>query len=129
MNAQGVNRMFSVVMLSVDKQAIAMLREIVDSLPGFEIASELSQAELSDMALVQELQARNPDVCIIDFDSDRVLAASRAERIKGALPGIAVFALASDSNPERIIDAMRSGCSEYLMKPPSRERVVEALQK
>jgi pilus assembly protein CpaE len=37
--------------------------------------------------------------------------------------------LASDSNPERIIDAMRSGCSEYLLKPPARERVVESLVK
>ena len=45
------------------------------------------------------------------------------------MPYIAVFALASDSSPERIIDAMRSGCSEYLLKPPARERVVEALVK
>jgi pilus assembly protein CpaE len=129
MNPQGVGRMFSIVMLSVDKRATAVLREIVDSLPGFEFTSDWQQWEASDSALLHELAARNPDVCIIDFDADRVLAASRAEQLKAALPSAAVFALASDSNPERIIDAMRSGCSEYLMKPAVRDRVAEALLK
>ena len=122
-------RTLSIVMVSVDKRAAASLREIVESLPGFEITSELYQWDTSDSALVQDLMQRKPDVCVIDFDNDRNIAASRAEQIKSAIPTIAVFALASDSSPERIIDAMRSGCSEYLLKPPARERVVEALLK
>ena len=48
MKPQEGGRMFSVVMLSVDKRATAILREIVDSLPGFEITSELFQWEASD---------------------------------------------------------------------------------
>ena len=126
---QSSGRMLSIVTVSVDKRAAADLREIVDSLPGYEITSELYQWETSDSALVQDLQQRNPDVCIIDFDNDRKVAASRAEQFKSAIPTIAVFALASDSNPDRIIDAMRSGCSEYLLKPPNRERLIDALQK
>jgi pilus assembly protein CpaE len=126
---QATGRTLSIVTVSVDKRAAAALREIVDSLPGYEITSELYQLEMSDSALIQDLQQRNPDVCIIDFDNDRKVAASRAEQIKTAIPNVAVFALASDSNPERIIDAMRSGCSEYLLKPPVRERVVESLLK
>jgi pilus assembly protein CpaE len=129
MAPQASGRTLNIVTVSVDKRAGAALREIVDSLPGFEITSELYQWETSDSALLQDLIQRNPDVCIIDFDNDRALAASRAEQIKGAIRDIAVFALASDSNPERIIDAMRSGCSEYLLKPPARERVVESLLK
>jgi pilus assembly protein CpaE len=122
-------RTLSIVTVSVDKRAAAALREIVDSLPGFEITSELYQWDTSDSALVQDILQRNPDVCVIDFDNDRTTAASRAEQIKTAIPAIAVFALASDSNPDRIIDAMRSGCSEYLLKPPVRERVVDSLLK
>lgn len=129
MVAQASGRTLSIVTVSVDKRAGVALRDIVESLPGFEITSELYQWETSDSALVQDVMQRNPDVCIIDFDNDRKVAASRAEQIKSALPDIAVFALASDSNPERIIDAMRSGCSEYLLKPPARERVVESLVK
>jgi pilus assembly protein CpaE len=126
---QASGRTLSIVTLSVDKRAAAALREIVQSLPGFEITSELYQWEMSDSALVQELLQRNPDVCVIDFDNDRKVAASRAELIRADIPSIAVFALASDSNPERIIDAMRSGCSEYLLKPPVRERVIDSLMK
>ena len=122
-------RTLSIVTVSVDKRAAAALREIVESLPGFEITSELYQWDTSDSALVQDMMQRKPDVCVIDFDNDRKVAASRSEQIKSAVPTIAVFALAADSNPERIIDAMRSGCSEYLLKPPARERVVEALLK
>lgn len=122
-------RTLSIVTVSVDKRAAAALREIVDSLPGFEITSELYQWDTSDSALVQDILQRKPDVCVIDFDNDRTVASSRAEQIKTAVPNIAVFALASDSNPERIIDAMRSGCSEYLLKPPVRERVVDSLLK
>jgi pilus assembly protein CpaE len=127
--SQASGRTLSIVTVSVDKRATAALREIVDSLPGFEVTSELYKWDTSDSALLQDMQHRNPDVCVIDFDNDRQVAASRAEQIKSAIPGIAIFALASDSNPERIIDAMRSGCSEYLLKPPVRERVVESLLK
>jgi pilus assembly protein CpaE len=122
-------RTLGIVTVSVDKRTVAGLRDIVDSLPGFEITGELNQWDASDAALVQDLQQRQPDVCVIDFDNNREGAASRAEQIKNAMPSTAVFAVAADSNPERIIEAMRSGCSEYLLKPLARERVVEALVK
>ena len=122
-------RTLGIVTVSVDKRAAAGLRDIVDSLPGFEITGELDQWDASDAAIVQDLLQRQPDVCVIDFDNKREDAASRAEQIKNLLPTAAVFALAADSHPERIIEAMRSGCSEYLLKPLARDRVVEALVK
>jgi pilus assembly protein CpaE len=127
MASQTSRRALSIVTVSVDKRAAAALREIVDSLPGYEITSELYQWDASDTALLQELLQRKPDVCIIDFDKDRKIAAMRVQQIKTAMPAVAVFGLASDSAPDLIIEAMRSGCSEYLMKPPVRDRVAESL--
>ncbi len=126
---QASRRTLGIVTVSVDKRAAAGLRDIVDSLPGFEITGELDRWDASDAALLQELLQRQPDVCVIDFDTSHEGAALRAEQIKNAMPMTAVFALASDSRPECIIEAMRSGCSEYLLKPPARERVVDALVK
>ncbi len=126
---QASRRTLGIVTVSVDKRAAAGLREIVDSLPGFEITGELEHWTGTDVALVHNLQTRQPDVCIIDFDDNRETAALRAEQVKSAMPMTAVFALSSDSHPERIIDAMRSGCSEYLLKPLARDRVIEALIK
>jgi pilus assembly protein CpaE len=126
---QASRRTLAIVTVSVDKQAAATLREIVESLPGFEITGELDRRDATDADLLQELQQRQFDVCVIDFDGSHENAAIRAEQIKNAMPLTAVFALASDSRPECIIEAMRSGCSEYLIKPPARDRVVEALVK
>ncbi|HVJ04453.1 MAG TPA: AAA family ATPase [Candidatus Saccharimonadales bacterium] len=126
---QTSRRTLGIVLVSVDKRAAAGLREIVDSMPGFEITGELDNWAGTDSALLQELQQRQPDVCVIDFDHNREGSVARAEQIKNAMPTTAVFAFSSDSHPERIIEAMRSGCSEYLLKPLSRDRVVEALIK
>jgi pilus assembly protein CpaE len=126
---QASRRTLGIVTVSVDKRAVAGLHDIVNSLSGFEITGELDRLDASDAAVFQAMQQWQPDVCVIDFDDDRQGAAARAEQIKNTMPMAAVFALASDSHPERIIEAMRSGCSEYLLKPLSRERVVEALIK
>lgn len=126
---QSCRRALSIVSVSLDKRTAAGLRDIVESLPGFDITGELGQSDASDTAVLQELQQRRPDVCLVDFDSNRGGAVARTEQIRNAMPATAVFALASDSHPERIIEAMRSGCSEYLLKPLARDRVVEALVK
>ena len=126
---QASRRTLSIVTVSGDKRAASGLRDIVGSLPGFEIAGELEQKGASDSVLLQSLQQWQPDVCVIDFDADRESAVSCAEQINSAMPQTAVFALASDSRSERIIEAMRAGCSEYLLKPLARERVVDALNK
>ena len=81
---QTSRRTLSIVTVSVDKRAAAGLRDIVDSLPGFEITGELDRWDASDAALLQELQQRQPDVCVIDFDTSHEGAASRAEQIKKA---------------------------------------------
>src|ERR1035441_6361607 len=105
---QASRRTLGIVTVSVDKRAVAGLHDIVNSLSGVEITGELDRLDASDAALFQAMQQWQPDVCVIDFDDDRQGAAARAEQIKNTMPMAAVFALASDSHPERIIEAMRS---------------------
>ncbi|PSH05240.1 MAG: hypothetical protein CXZ00_03575 [Acidobacteria bacterium] len=113
--------------VNIDRQAASALRDIVNQLAGFEITGELEMLTTSESGILETLRQRGPDLCFVDFDSDRARAISLVESIKAAMPAAGVFAVASDSRPEHIIDAMRSGCSEYLLKPPMRERVTEAL--
>ena len=68
-----------------------------------------------------------PDVCLVDFDKDRHAAALVAERIHSGFPETAVFAVSSQTHPEAILEAMRSGCGEYLVKPLEREQLVKAV--
>src|ERR1700739_2373282 len=50
-----------------------------------------------------------------------------AERIHSGLPGVALFAASSKSQPDEFVGAMRGGCSEYLSKPLDREQLVSAM--
>ncbi len=77
--------------------------------------------------IVDSLGQPAPDICLIDFDLDRQNATLLAERIHASLPGTAVFAVSSQTQPSAILEAMRCGCSEYLSKPIDREQLVNAL--
>jgi len=77
--------------------------------------------------LLESLGNPTPDICLVDFDKDRHSAAIVAERIHSGLPETAVFAVSSQTHPEAILEAMRSGCGEYLVKPLDREQLVKAI--
>ncbi|MGA7925618.1 MAG: response regulator [Candidatus Sulfotelmatobacter sp.] len=78
-------------------------------------------------AILESLGHPAPDICLVDFDKDRSGAAMVAERIHSGLPETAVFAVSSQTHPEAILEAMRSGCGEYLVKPLDREQLVKAI--
>jgi pilus assembly protein CpaE len=78
-------------------------------------------------AVLESLGNPAPDICLIDFDKDRRSAAIVAERIHGGLPDTAVFAVSSRSQPDAILEAMRAGCGEYLVKPIDREQLLKAV--
>ncbi len=55
-------------------------------------------------------------------------AVASAQRLRdGCDSSLGIFAAAGGSDPEQIMAAMRSGCSEYLVKPFQPERVSHAL--
>ncbi len=78
-------------------------------------------------ALLESLGNPTPDICLVDFDKDRHSAAIVAERVHSDLPETAIFAVSSQTHPEAILEAMRSGCCEYLVKPLDREQLVKAI--
>jgi pilus assembly protein CpaE len=78
-------------------------------------------------AILECLGNPAPDICLVDFDKDRQSAAIVAERIHSGLPDTAVFAVSSQTHPDAILEAMRSGCGEYLVKPIDREQLVKAV--
>lgn len=68
-----------------------------------------------------------PDICLLDFDKDRRRAGMMAERIHASAPGTALFAVSAHPDPNAILEAMRSGCSEYVTKPLDRDQFVSAV--
>ena len=118
----------SVVGVCLDEETWSVLKVFAESAPLIRLRSHVSEYRLQETDSATDwLGSPSPDICIIDFDRDRRKAAQAAENIHSAAPDTALFAVSSDSQPDLIIQAMRSGCSEYLLKPMGREQLLNAV--
>src|SRR5215472_5899996 len=118
----------SVVGVCLDEETWTVLKLFAESAPLIRLRSHISEYRVKETESAADwLGSPTPDVCIIDFDRDRRKAAQVAENIHSATPETALFAISSDAQPDLIIQAMRSGCSEYLLKPMGREQLLNAV--
>src|SRR4051812_25434438 len=118
----------SVVGVCLDEDTWGVLKQFAESAPLIKLRSHLSEYRVQDTdSAIDWLGDPPPDICIVDFDRDRRKAAFAAENIHSAAPETAIFAVSSDAQPDLIIQAMRSGCSEYLLKPMGREQLLNAV--
>jgi pilus assembly protein CpaE len=118
----------SVVGVCLDEETWTVLKQFAESAPLIKLRSHISEYRFQDADSVTDwLGNPPPDICIVDFDRDRRLAASAAEMIHSAAPETAIFAVSTDAQPDLIIQAMRSGCSEYLLKPMGREQLLNSV--
>ena len=118
----------SLVSICLDKDTWGILKLFADSTPVVRLQKHLGDYRLDDHESVLDwIGDPAPDICILDFDGDRRSAAMVAERIHADGPDSAIFAVSSQSQPDLIIQAMRSGCSEYLLKPLDPEQLLNAV--
>jgi pilus assembly protein CpaE len=119
----------SVVGISVDDEVWRFLGLFAGSTGLIQLRNRVGddRGGLDQDAILESLGNPSPDICLIDFDKDRRSAAIMAERIHTALPETAVFAVSSQTHPDAILEAMRAGCGEYLVKPIDREQLVKAV--
>jgi len=117
----------SVVGVCLDEETWVVLKQFAESAPLIKLRSHLSEYRTQESDSAEWLGDTPPDICIVDFDRDRRKAAVVAENVHSAAPDTAIFAVSTDTQPDHIIQAMRSGCSEYLLKPMGREQLLNAV--
>jgi pilus assembly protein CpaE len=118
----------SVVSICLDQETWEVFRLFADSAPLIRLDRQLTEYRVEDHESVLDwIGSPAPDVCLLDFDLDRRSAALVAERIHADAPETSIFAVSSQSQPDLIIQAMRSGCSEYLVKPLDTEQLLNAV--
>lgn len=88
-----------------------------------------TRSEQDPDKLLDQLATFAPDICLVDFDRHRATAVSLAERVHARMPETAIFAVSSQSQPNAILDAMRCGCNEYLLKPIDRDQLATAVMR
>jgi pilus assembly protein CpaE len=112
----------SIVTIALDRDSQRLLRLW---LPAANIREMTDYPE--DDSFLEWMEASGLDVCLVDFDKDSSRAFVIAEHIHQDNADTAIFAVSSDAQPDVIIQAMRSGCREYLFKPLARDQVIEAI--
>src|SRR5258708_4167491 len=118
----------SVVGVCLDEGTWTVLKQFSESAPLVRLRSHLSEYRVQDTESATDwLGEPPPDICIVDFDRDRRKAALAPENIHIAAPDTPIFAVSPDAQPDLIIQAMRSGCSEYLLNPRGREQLLNAV--
>ena len=82
----------------------------------------------ANLDILQRAQDSEACLCVIDFDRDRVEAVQTAKSLQQMFgTRITMIALSERSDPALILDAMRSGCNEYLVKPVRIEQLSDSL--
>jgi len=119
---------------SAGSQQLSVLTIAVDRESQRLLKLWLSTANLRELpnypdndSFLELMGTSGPDVCLVDFDKDPSKAFRIAEHIRQESPDTAIFAVSCDALPDVIIQAMRSGCREYLFKPLVRDQLLQAI--
>jgi pilus assembly protein CpaE len=118
----------SVVIVASDNDQRAVLQVLVD---GTSVARAVETCSNYPVAagdsVARRIQTATPDVILIDIPADNVNAALHAiELLQQELPDSALFAIGSMSQPQVIVNAMRSGAREFIERPTTTTDLLEA---
>lgn len=118
----------SVVIVAIDSEQRAVLQVLVD---GTSVARTVHSAAtypvIATDPLIPRIQGIQPDVILVDIPSDTPTAAlNTIELLHQELPGIAVFAIGTLSQPQLIVSAMRVGAKEFIERPTTTTELLEA---
>jgi pilus assembly protein CpaE len=119
-------RRIGILCINVDPASRESLETLAAQTPGAFVVDNMDRyvTPREVMRMLEEFQHR---VCVVDFDDGEESGRISQRLHDGCDSSVSIFAVSSDYHPDQIIAAMRSGCSEYLVKPFRSEQVLEAL--
>ncbi len=118
----------SLITIALDSNSAFELKNFVDSSSVIHLQGEFHHyLSEDDNSLLEWLSNPVPDICLVDFDHERQGATLTAEKIHARYHDTVIFAISSNPQPDLIIQAMRCGCDEYLIKPLNRDQLLEAV--
>src|SRR5438309_4104126 len=123
------DQMVGVLGVHLEPAAEKMVADALEQIGGLEFIGNFHQYfGERDAALVRAFRERQPQICIVNMDFERPLALQTVEYLRRSSSGpISVFGISSMMDSDSIIEAMRSGCTEYLAHPLRPDRIASAL--
>ena len=116
-----------VLCIDVDPGAFPTLEVMVSETPGAHVVDNVDRRIVA-REVTRMLEQFQYQICIIDFDAGVEASCRIVEHLRDSCDkSINLIAASSDSKVETVIAAMRSGCSEFLLKPFDSDQVSNAL--
>ncbi|MBN1438173.1 MAG: response regulator [Anaerolineales bacterium] len=78
---------------------------------------------------VELFQAEQPDVVLLDLNMPEKDGLAALKEILAAKPDAKVIMLASLGQEAHVLQAIRAGAKDYIVKPADKERIISAVQK
>lgn len=118
----------SVVIVAPDNEQRAVLQVLVEGTSVARVVHTHGNFPVSAAdPLVHRIQVTKADVVLVDIPTDNAISALRGiELIHQEIPGLAIFAIGSISQPQVIVGAMRSGAREFIERPTTTTDLLEA---
>jgi len=101
-----------------------MLRDILAK-NGFEVVGEADNGKVA----VQMYSELKPDVVTMDITMPEMDGIAAVKEIKAADPNAKVVMVSAMGQQAMVIEAIRSGAADFIVKPFQPDRVLEALGK
>src|SRR5579864_2089642 len=113
--------------VGLDPMSYRTLASFMLAVPGAVMVANLDGYSGAEREIARVGDRTRTRICFIDYDQNYEQAVWVTEHLRNNNPEVSVFAVSSNTEPERIVAAMRVGCTEYLLKPLQNDRVLDAL--
>src|SRR5213593_1240995 len=117
----------AVVGVCIDPPTYEAISYFMAGVPGALVVGNLDHYAGAEREISRALELARVCICFIDYDRSVEEAIWITERLRSEHSDVYRFAVSSSCEPDAIIEAMRAGCVEFLMKPVQPERVLDAL--
>ncbi len=120
MTSENMSATFPVFTVGLSAEAVSAVRDACACVEHAEFAADFPNylARGKRPPLPGAIRDATAALCVIDFDTDTVLAAECTEVLRQAMPGrLALAAISSRTESGVVLEAMRAGCSEFFTHP------------
>ena len=100
------------------------LRLLIETQPGMSVVAEASDGAEA----VEQAQAVNPDVVVLDIAMPKLNGVEAAQRIHEALPEAAILILSMHSDEAYVLKALKAGARAYLLKDSAEYDLINAVK-
>ena len=101
-----------------------MIKDILTK-NGYEVVGEAANG----IQAVELYKAHNPDLVTMDITMPEMDGIEAVKQIKAVNPGAKVIMCSAMGQQSMVMDAIKAGASDFIVKPFQADRVLEAVKK